>query len=96
MLMQSCLNIARGVNGGVVILENRAFSRKKSLNHRVNMICENASIMVTCRMMSIHGKILPHTPSQNLLHISRLESGSKHKMLMPVFVKREDVGSSGI
>ncbi|GFW85202.1 hypothetical protein TNCV_3249421 [Trichonephila clavipes] len=55
---------------GVVILEHRKFCRKKSLQHRVKMICDNASIMVAGdhlpqeqREASIHGKILRPTPS---------------------------------
>ncbi|GFX10366.1 hypothetical protein TNCV_1867611 [Trichonephila clavipes] len=39
---------ARRVNRGAVLLEHRTFSQREVLKHRMKMIAENASIIVTC------------------------------------------------
>ncbi|GFV99806.1 hypothetical protein TNCV_5081661 [Trichonephila clavipes] len=48
MHVQPCLNTARRVDRSVVILEQKTSSWEDRLKHRVKMVCENASIRVTC------------------------------------------------
>ncbi|GFU56411.1 hypothetical protein TNCV_2609331 [Trichonephila clavipes] len=77
----------------IVFLEHKTFSRKDRLKHRVKRISKNALIMIVCghfpttRVPYWRGNIA-HLPSQNALHVSRLEPEIQDEVFSPVFAKR--------